>query len=634
MSGQRPRPGGVRSHSEMEWMRARRARGAIVLLVIAVGVLLAAFFRLQVIGSRDYRLRSESNRLRALTIPAPRGAIYDRHGRVLAENVPGYSLSLLPGPADSARATLRRLAPWLSLAEAEIDELVTRFRQRPGTALLVRDDLDPAVVAAVEERRPRFRMVLIETHPRRRYPAGPAVAHLLGYAGEISEEELALPEFVAYEPGRVVGKKGIERAYEHELGGEPGVRFVEVNARGSMVSEFAPRPTMPARPGRDLTLAVDLELQLLADSLFPDTMRGGVVALDPRSGEVLLLYSHPTFDPNQFVGGISAEEWALLRDDPAQPLLNRAASALYPPGSTWKLVVAALGLGAGATTIDTHMPASCGGSYQYGTRAFRCWKPHGHGSLSLSGAIKESCNVFFYQLGLRLGLDRLLAGVGSLGFRQRTGIDIPGEIAGRFPPSRDWYDRRFGPRGWTESVTLNLSIGQGETEQSLLGMAQFYAVLARGDPPVVPHVRRSEALDRRRAAWRLGLAEERRAELVTALARVVNEPGGTAWSHRLADWTLAGKTGTAQNPHGEPHSLFVGFAPAEDPRIVVAAIVENGHPDNTTSLAVPLGSRIVRAWLESEGVPPSPPPAPPSPAARPVAQAGPGPDAAAGGVRP
>lgn len=223
----------------------------------------------------------------------------------------------------------------------------------------------------------------------------------------------------------------------------------------------------------------------------------------------------------------------------------------------------------------------------------------------MSGAIKESCNVYFYQLGQRIGLDNLLSGVDGLGFNGRTGIDIPGETGGRFPPKREWYDERFGPRGWTESVTLNLSIGQGETEQSLLRMAQFYAALATGQPPIIPHLRRSEILESRRVDWSLDLPEERREQLVSALARVVNEPGGTAYSVRLADWTLVGKTGTAQNPHGEPHSWFVGFAPAEDPRIVVAAIVENGHPDNTRSLAVPLASQVAHRFLTDEGVAPT-----------------------------
>ncbi|NNK49474.1 MAG: penicillin-binding protein 2, partial [Gemmatimonadetes bacterium] len=557
-----------------------------------------------VLGGGAYELQSRNNRLRPIPIPAARGAIYDRHGELLAESIPGYSLALLPAPPDSARATLDRLAPYLQLTADGIESILERRGRNPRLPVLVRDDLSFEQVAAVEERRPDFRLVVIETHPRRRYPAGATVAHVVGYIGEISEAELDSDEFVEYGAGRMVGKQGIERSYETLLAGSAGTRYVEVNARGSIVTEFPSDLARSAEPGAEVNLTLDLDLQQFADSIFLDEDVGGAVALDPRTGEVLLLYSHPSFDPNLFVGGISEADWGAIRDDPRRPVLNRAATALYPPGSTWKLVLATLGMRQDAVSIDTYMPTSCRGALQFGRRAFRCWRPEGHGPLDLSEAIKESCNVYFYQLGLRLGLDPLLSGVDGLGFNRATGLDIPGEISGRFPPSRYWYDRRFGKRGWTEAVVLNLSIGQGETEQTLLRMAQFYAALATGESPVVPHLLQSAELEQVREDWTLGLTEARRQELISALVRVVNEPGGTAYWHRPRDWTLAGKTGTAQNPHGEPHSWFVGFAPAHDPRIVIAAIVENGHPDDRTSRAVPFASQVVARFLESEGVPP------------------------------
>jgi penicillin-binding protein 2 len=584
--------------------RVRRSRAASALLIVVILILAAAFFRLQVLGGGIYDLQSRNNRLRPIPIPAARGAIYDRHEELLAESIPGYSLSLLPAPPDSARATLERLSPYLGLKPDGIEAILERRSRNPQLPVLVKDDLTFGQVAAVEERRPEFRLVVVETHPRRRYPAGSAVAHVIGYVGEISETELDSDEFVEYEAGRIVGKQGIERSYEALLAGAAGTRYVEVNARGSIVREFPSDLARAAEPGTDMTLALDLGLQQFVDSIFPEDYRGAAVALDPRTGEVLLLYSHPTFDPNLFVGGIGQEDWAAIRDDPGQPLLNRATTALYPPGSIWKLVLATLGMRQGTVGIETYMPTSCRGFLQFGRRPFRCWKPEGHGPLDLSGAIKESCNVYFYQLGLRLGMDPLLSGVDGLGFNQATGLDIPGEVSGRFPQSRDWYDRKFGRRGWTEAVVLNLSIGQGETEQTLLRMAQFYAALATGGSPIVPHLRQSDALQQVREDWDLGLSEERRRELVSAMTRVVNEPGGTAYWHRPREWTLAGKTGTAQNPHGEPHSWFVGFAPADDPRIVIAAIVENGHPDNRTSRAVPFASQVVSRYLLSEGVPP------------------------------
>ncbi len=578
----------------------RRARGARIVLGLAVAVMLLAFFRLQVLRSSRYEFRSEENRLRAISVPAPRGTMYDRDGRVVADNVPGYSVSILPGREDTVRAILERLAPYLSLDSARRASLMDRYRRHPERPLVVRDDATFDQISAIEERRPRFRRAVVEMRPRRRYPPGSSVAHVVGYLGEIDEPALQDTAFTGYESGRIVGRTGLERFYERRLSGEPGVRYVEVNALGSIVREFGPEPAVPPTPGEDLRLGLDLALQAYADSLFPDSLRGGVVALDPSDGEVLALHSHPAFDPNSFVGGVDSETWSRLRNSPREPLLNRVTAAAYSPGSTWKLLVAAEAMRTGEVAIDERMEIPCRGSLQFGIRQFRCWKEEGHGPLDLAGAIRESCNVYFYQLGLRLGLDAMTRAADRWGYGRRTGIDLPHEVSGFFPPSREWYDRQYGRRGWTRSVVLNLAIGQGENDQTLIRQALFYTALATGRAPVVPHLVRDSAAARRRMDWSIELSEERRRELMDAMVSVVNEPGGTAYPWRLDRWTLAGKTGTAQNPQGEPHSWFVGFAPAEDPAIVVAAMVEHGHPDDQTSLAVPLASRVVRRYLARE----------------------------------
>jgi penicillin-binding protein 2 len=586
----------------------RRQRGRIALgaLTVALAVLLSTFFRLQILRSSQYQLRSEENRLRAIGVPAPRGTIYDRNGLVVAENVPGYVISLLPGPSDTIASTLRRLRSHLEIGPEEEEDLLEENRARPNDPLVLRDNASFEQVSFVEQRRPEFRRVVVEMRPHRRYPAGPAIAHLIGYVNEISETELEQPRYEGYEPGREIGKDGIERQYESQLAGEPGTRYVEVNALGSIVREFDGGLGDPADPGQDLQLGIDLELQMMADSIFPEGMRGGVMALEPRTGEVLLLYSHPTFDPNRFIGGIPTGLWNSLRDDPAKPLLNRVSASAYPPGSTWKLIMATIGMRTGALAIDTYMQHVCTGALAYGNRTFHCWRPGGHGGLDLSGAIKESCNVYFYQAGQRIGLDALTEGAAALGYNQPTGIDLPYETRGLFPESREWFDQRYGARGWTESVVWNLAIGQGENQQSLLRQALFYTALATGEPPIPPHLARSEVLADRRVSWSLDLPDARRRELRDAMIRVANEPRGTAYGFRLDRWTLAGKTGTAQNPHGEPHSWFVGFAPAYDPRIVIAAIVEQGHPDGTVSLAVPLATRLINQYLESIRLPPEP----------------------------
>ena len=592
---------GDNEHRSIRRQRGRWAAGAIF---FCLSIVAAGFINLQIFSTELYTLLSSENRLRTISVPAPRGTIYDRYGRVIADNVPGYDVSMLPGPPDSISAGLDRLAERLDLSPERRAALLSRNRERPGEALVVRENANFEQVAFIEERRPRFRRVVVDQRPRRRYPAGPAVAHMIGYVGEISSEELTRPEYADYESGQSIGKTGLERQYEQMLAGRDGIRYTEVNALGSVVRDLGVAQAQAPVPGDDLHLGIDLDLQVYADSVFPEGMRGGVVALDPVTGEVLLLYSHPTFDPNAFIGGIPLDLWNSLREHPDQPLLDRVSNASYPPGSTWKLVMSAVGMKTADLTIDTYHTQACSGSLTYYTRRFRCWLSSGHGRLNLSEAIKHSCNVWFYQAGQRIGLDPLLAGVGQFGFGRTTGIDLPVERVGLFPDSRQWYDEQLGPGAWTEAVVWNLSIGQGENAQTLLAMAQFYAALATGGAPVRPHVVRDELLAQRRADWTLDLPEMQRRQLVDALARVVNEPGGTAYGSRLARWTLAGKTGTAQNPHGPPHSWFVGFAPAWDPRIVVAAIVEHGHPDGAPSLAVPLASGIVDRHLETLGLSP------------------------------
>jgi len=568
---------------------AERRAQVVRIVMLATGlVILSAFFRTQILGYRVHALQSRTNRMRPITVPAARGIIYDRAGQVLAENVPGFTVAVLPGPEDSVLATLRRIAPLARLSTGEVGRIVDRYRRAPYQPVVVRADAPLAMVAALEERRLQFPGLLIQTEPKRYYPDSTVAAHLLGYVGEVAESERAQPRFAAVRLGGLVGKDGLERQYDDSLRGRDGMRYVEVSALGRMVREDIV-PPLPPQAGTPLRTTVDLDLQRFVAAAFPPNRRGAVVALDPANGEVLALYSAPGFDPNAFVGGVAPEYWRHLTEDPAHPLLNRVIQARYPPGSTWKLAVAAMALKRGIVGLRSRMPIPCRGGLQYGNRYFRCWEPLGHGDLTLEQAIAHSCDVYFYQLGLKLGVTSLLEDASAWGGHSRTGIDLPGELQPEYPSGREYYDRLYGPGRWTSAVALNLAIGQGENAQTPVNMARLFQMLASDGRPQVPHLVRARA---RRDAASLDLTLEQLDGLRRAMISVVET--GTARGSRVAALTIGGKTATAQNSHGPDHGWFIGFAPAEAPRIVVAAIIE--FAEHGTAVA-PLVTRVISHYL-------------------------------------
>jgi penicillin-binding protein 2 len=573
----------------MNWFHPHRVahRAFVANLVVwgTAGILLSAFFRTQVLSADRYALASEQNRLRAIPIPAPRGLIVDRHGEVLAENEPGYSVGLLAANVDSLSATLQRIGPLAGVDSAAIPDIVQRYRRKPSEVVTIRRDVPFETVSALEERRVLIPGLVVQTEPKRRYPAGAAVAHAIGYVSEISESELASGSVAGARPGTLVGRDGLEREYDPVLRGKDGLRFVEVDALGRTVRDQGVAPSLEPQQG------VTLALQRYVAATFPAGQRGAVVVLDPETGGLLALYSSPTYDPNAFIGGIDPVLWQKLSSAEDHPLLDRTIQAAYPPASPWKLLVAAIALKRGIVTLDSHMEIPCRGGLQYYNRYFRCWKVDGHGDLSLRDAIKYSCDVYFYQLGLKLGLADMLQDAGALGMHDRLGIDLPNERTSFFPASQEYYNRRYGPRGWTRAVTLNLAIGQGENVQTPLSMAYFYALLASPDGRApLPHL---VAAHRDAAPRRLDLAPNDLGGLREALVSVVE--GGTAARSRIADLQIAGKTGTAQNAHGPDHGWFVAFAPADHPRVVVAAIVEFAEHG---SVVAPMVTSIIAHYLE------------------------------------
>jgi penicillin-binding protein 2 len=526
-----------------------------------------------------------------VVVPAPRGTIYDRHGRVVAENVVGYQVLLMPAPLDSLVAAVDRLRPILSLSDEDVLRAFRKYRREPHLPMLVRQDAPPGAVARLQERRFLFPGVLIHQYPKRRYPAGRAIAHVVGYVNEISGAELELPEFQGYKQGRWVGKAGLERSYEKELGGSPGMRYLEVDAMGRIKRWMPEAAGLPPIPGRDLQLYLDLDLQRYVGELIRDLartqemgdMRASFVAIDPRTGGVLALYATPNFDPNLFVGGIDPRTWSGLVEDPANPLLNRASGSAQPPGSTFKLATAALAMRIGLLNPEEYMPIPCAGGLRYERRYARCWSVHG--AQNLTGAMKNSCDVYFYQVGIRLGLARFLTEGTRAGLGRLAEIDLPNELTSVFPATLEWWQKRFGYRPYDNEV-MSLSIGQGAINMTPLKLAELYTALARLDGKApIPRLVQSDSTPA--TGLDLGLSPAQIKVLRKGFRRVV-APGGTAAMSRIRNWDFMGKTGTSQNPHGKDHGWFVGVgAPfGQEPEIVAAMLIEHGEHGWVASTAV------------------------------------------------
>lgn len=545
-----------------------RAEIARLVFIGAFLVLLGAFFRTQVIQHDKFQLKAETNRLRPIPLTPPRGTIFDRNGRVIAENVPGFSVKLLATSVDSLRAVLARVRRYVPLDSAQIADIVERYLQARYQPALVFGDASMEIVAKLEEHRTALPGLVIQAEPKRLYPPGKAVAHLVGYVSEVTEADLAADRYPGAVLGSIVGKGGLEREYDDTLRGNEGVRYIEVNARGRLVREGAASATLSPTRGKPIVTTIDLDLQRFVDSIWPAGVRGAMVAMTPQ-GEIRALYSAPTFDPNHFVGGISSSMWRKLNSDPAKPLLNRVIQARYPPASPFKLAIAAMALKRGLIRLNTVMPEPCRGGMRLGNRVFRCWKREGHGTLDLIGAVAASCDVYFYQLGLRLGLEAIIQDGLLMGFRDKSGIDLENELSPIYPSSLAYFDKLYGPRNWSQpGSTLNFSIGQGENTQTLINMVKFYEGLAGTGEAVTPYLVKPSS-GRKRS---LGLSEKELDGLRHALIAVVER--GTAAANRRADLAVAGKTGTAQNPHGEDHGWFIGFAPAEKPELIVGGIME------------------------------------------------------------
>jgi len=585
-------------------------------ILAAVCLLVLRLWYLQIIKGEELLKRSENNRIRIRDVKAMRGIILDARGVVLVENRPSYDVVIFPEDVKDLKGLVEKLETLYAKVGLTfpMDYETILENRRPFTPLRVDRNVSREKLALIETHSLDLPGVGIDVMPVREYYYGESMAHVIGYIGEVSRDELEREKSAGYKSGDFIGKFGLEKALDRYIRGKPGGEQVEVNVVGRKVKTLG---RVEPVQGYRVVLTIDSQVQKAAWAAM-EGKAGAVVALDPRDGSVLALVSRPGFDPNLFNRGVSADVWEKISSNPLHPMENRAIAGQYPPGSTYKLIVAAAALEEGIITPETSF--NCPGSFEMGTRTFRCWRKHGHGRVSLHRAIVESCDVYFYHVGKLLGVDRLAQYAQAFGLGSRTGVAMAGERRGLIP-TRDWKLARFGVP-WQPGETISIAIGQGYNTATPLQLANAYAAVANGGEFFTPRVvQRIETDDgeiieefRPEKKAVLPVSRENLQLLKRALWGVVNEPGGTGGQARVAGRDVCGKTGTAQvigMAEGDDgsaypyeyrdHALFVSFAPRDNPEIVVAVVAE--HSGHGGSAAAPVARKVLEAYFAGKARP-------------------------------
>jgi penicillin-binding protein 2 len=575
-------------------------RRLVIRIVLAAGfaILLGRLFQLQYVNAELYGKEAEENSIRNVPKVAIRGYVYDRKGKLLVDNRPSYTVMLTPVDFDKTQLPL--LASILSLSEQTVlDKIKLGRKYNAFIPTRIKRDISFAELSMLEEHKDKLYGVEIQMESKRHYPTGARGSHLFGYAKEISDAQLEKQK-LDYQPGDIIGSTGIESKYEQFLRGEKGFEFISQNAKGQIIGTFDNgKHDIPPVDGLDLHLAIDEDVQAMAESLLADK-RGAVVAIDPRNGGIIALVSKPDYDLSLLSGTTPPDVWRALNSDEGIPLYNRATLTRYPPGSTFKMLLALTALE--KNVIDENWSITCTGAYRYGNKVFKC--EHVHGKVAVVEAIHRSCNVFFYQLMLKVGIDEWSAMGKKFGFGSQTKVDITEENSGLMP-DRNYYDRIHGKGKWTQGYLISLGIGQGEVGVTPLQMANYAAILANKGTYYQPHAVNT-IINKQTKEVRRANVEKRTIELSDrtwnlvreGMRRVVMEPGGTGRAAKVPGISVAGKTGTAQNPHGKSHAWFMGFAPFDDPKIAICVMVENvGYGG---AFAAPIAGLCMEEFLYGE----------------------------------
>ncbi|MBW1835462.1 MAG: penicillin-binding protein 2 [Deltaproteobacteria bacterium] len=600
---------------DSEWYK-QRLNGAIFCVLAAFAVLTVRLFYLQVIEGEEFRRLSENNCIRLYSLDPPRGLIFDSDNELLVDNRPSFDLSIILKDAKPVDQTIKKLAEYINVSVEEIKERIPKKRGLLSyKPIQLRQDIGRNTLAAIEVHKFDLPGIIVNVRPLRHYIHRGTAAHVLGYLGEINASELRSGSYSECRQGDYIGKFGIEKTYEKFLRGKRGGRQVEVNASGQIVRVLK---TVDATPGHNILLTIDLDLQKKAEDMLKGKA-GAVVAMEPSTGKILILASSPSFNQNAFVNGLTQKEWNALISNPMKPMINKALQAEYPPASTYKIITALAGLEEGV--IDEETTMYCPGHYKYGNRIYRCWKKGGHGTVNVVGALAESCDVFFYQVGQKLGVDRLAWYANACGLGSVTGIRLENEEAGLIPTA-EWKRKRFGVP-WQGGETLSIAIGQGYNLATPLQMAVLTSAIATDgmimEPLILESIETVEGENIKkwkvRMVGRLPVSEKTLEIVKRGLWEVVNTREGTASLVHLKKIGISGKTGTAQvvsrreddveNDNDipdalKPHAWFVAYAPSDNPEIALAVFVEHGEHGSST--CGPIARELIKAYLEPADV--------------------------------
>jgi penicillin-binding protein 2 len=591
----------------------RNSKSVFLIVTVAVffSLIMLRLAYLQLFQA-DLNIRlSKENSMRLRVIPPPRGCIYDRNGEILARNRPSYSICVLPSKLKHRKGIIAKLCKIRDSSgvavfdSAELEATIKKAYGRRYDQTRLKEDVSLDLMSIVEEHSLELPGITVVSESRREYTLGQSAFHALGYMGEIPEDEFDSLKQSNYYYGDLIGKSGLEQQYEKSMRGICGQEYIEVDAYGRNKGLVPDVPRVDPIPGNNLYLTLDARLQRKAAESFPDSLKGAVVALDPRNGEVLVMFSHPGVDPNIFsmAGTLRSKNWVAVATDPSLPLNNRAIAGTYSPGSTFKLISALAGLETGKLNASSKMASPCTGAYKFGSRIAHCWEKRGHGFLDLIGAIQQSCDVYFYQVGLLLGDAAINKYAEEMGFGSITGIDLPNEKEG-WISGEAAYNRRYRAKGWvwTRGLLLDMAIGQLQVVTPLQ-LAMAVGGVGNGNLLFQPHLVKEERNREGAVVTRyvpvvkdsLRFNPYSISTLHTAMVKVM-EPGGTGGLAAVPGIPVGGKTGSAQNPQGEiTHAIFIACAPIDKPVIAVAVVVENGGHGG--SVAAPIAGNILRYYF-------------------------------------